>query len=126
LPSWFVDPFQPDDVAENSSGAWTVTLIVYVAMNVFVGPAVEELYFRGYLLPRMSQLGRWAPIVNSVLFSLYHFWSPWGLLSRIVGVTPFAYAVWWKRNVYLGMAVHILLNVMSTTLLIATVAGKLG
>jgi hypothetical protein len=58
LPSWFVDPWPLDDAAEYSSGAWTVTLIAYAATNVFVGPAVEELYFRGYLLPRMSRLGR--------------------------------------------------------------------
>jgi membrane protease YdiL (CAAX protease family) len=63
-------------------------------MNVFVGPFVEELYFRGYLLPPMSQMGKRAPFVNSVLFSLYHFWSLWSLLTRVVGVTPLAYAVW--------------------------------
>ncbi len=126
LPSWFVNLVPTDAVAAYSPGAWTLTLVVYALMNIFVGPGVEELYFRGYLLPRMSQMGKWAPFVNSVLFSLYHFWSPWSLLTRIVGVTPFAYAVWWKRNIYLGMAVHMLLNGLSTTFLIVTVAGKLA
>ncbi len=123
---WFVELVPVDNVAAYSSGAWVVNLIVYAVMNVFVGPFVEELYFRGYLLPRMSQMGRRAPLVNSVLFSLYHFWSPWSLLTRVVGVTPLAYAVWWKRNIYLGMAVHMLLNGLSTTFLIVTVAGKLA
>jgi membrane protease YdiL (CAAX protease family) len=126
LPSWFVELVPLDNVAAYSSGAWAVTLIVYAVMNIFVGPFVEELYFRGYLLPRMSQMGKWAPLVNSVLFSLYHFWSPWSLLTRVVGVTPLAYAVWWKRNIYLGMAVHMLLNGLTTTVLIVTVAGKLA
>ena len=126
LPPWFVELVPVDNVAACSFGAWVVTLIVYAVMNVLVGPFVEELYFRGYLLPRMSQMGRRAPLVNSVLFSLYHFWSPWSLLTRVVGVTPLAYAVWWKRNIYLGMAVHMLLNGLSTTFPIVTVAGKLA
>jgi hypothetical protein len=126
LPSWFVNLVPTDAVAAYSPGAWTITLVVYALMNIFVGPGVEEIYFRGYLLPRMSQMGKWAPFVNSALFSLYHFWSPWSLLTRIVGVTPFAYAVWWKRNIYLGMAVHMLLNGLSTTFLIVTVVGKLA
>lgn len=126
LPSWYVELVPVDNVAAYSDGAWTVTLIVYAVMNVFVGPGVEELYFRGYLLPQMSQMGRWAPFVNSVLFSLYHFWSPWSFLTRVVGVTPLAYGVWWKRNIYLGMAVHMLLNGLTTTFLIVTVVGKLA
>jgi hypothetical protein len=40
-------------------------------------------------------------------------------------VTPFAYAVWWRRNVYLGMAVHILLNVTGGGLVVASIANRL-
>jgi membrane protease YdiL (CAAX protease family) len=73
----------------------------------------------------MGQFGRWAALVNVVLFSLYHFWSPWQLLSRIAGVTPFAYAVWWKRNMYLGAVVHVLLNGIGTVALIVFVMNQL-
>jgi uncharacterized protein len=48
-----------------------MTLGAYLVLNVFVGPITEELCFRGHLLPRMGQLGRWAPLVNVFLFSLY-------------------------------------------------------
>jgi membrane protease YdiL (CAAX protease family) len=44
---------------------------------------VEEMYFRGYLLPRISRLGAWAPLVNTVLFSLYHLFTPWLNVGRI-------------------------------------------
>lgn len=126
LPSWFVELVPVDDAADYASEAWAITLVVYAVMNVVVGPWVEELYFRGYLLPRMSRMGKWAPLVNSTLFSIYHFWSPWSLLSRIAGVTPFVYAVWFKRNIYLGMAVHMLLNGISTALVTAAVLGELA
>jgi membrane protease YdiL (CAAX protease family) len=103
-----------------------VTLVLFVALNVFAGPMVEELYFRGYLLPRMSRFGRAAPLLNAVLFSLYHFWAPWQFLSRVAGVTPFAYGVWWKRNVYLGMTIHVLLNGIGTATVVALILGRLA
>jgi membrane protease YdiL (CAAX protease family) len=126
LPAWFAEPVPVDAVNEYSASAWTVTLVGYAALNVVAGPITEELYFRGYLLPRMSQFGRWSPFLNVVLFSLYHFWSPWQFLSRIAGVAPFAYGVWWKRNVYLGMAVHVLLNGIGTATIIALVLSRLS
>lgn len=126
LPTWFRELIDIDAVGDYSTAAWTLTLALYVVLNIFIGPVVEELYFRGYLLPRMSPLGRWAPIVNTVLFSLYHFWSPWAFLSRVAGVAPFAYAVRWKENVYLGIAVHVLLNAIGTSSLVLLILGKLG
>ncbi len=126
LPEWYVRPLPVDDVASFGRTAWMVTLVLYVALNVFAGPMVEELYFRGYLLPRMTRFGRAAPLLNAALFSLYHFWSPWQFLSRVAGVTPFAYAVWWKHNVYLGMTIHVLLNLIGTATVIALILGRLG
>jgi membrane protease YdiL (CAAX protease family) len=125
LPDWFVAPVPMDRVSEYSASAWIVTLVAFGALNAIVGPVVEELYFRGFLLPRMSQFGRWAPFVNVVLFSLYHFWSPWQFLSRIAGVAPFAYAVWRTQNVWLGAAVHAALNTISVATVVALVVSQL-
>ena len=61
--------------------SWIVTLCAFFVLNGVIGPVVEELYFRGFLLPRMERLGRWAPLVNATLFSIYHFWSPWQIGS---------------------------------------------
>ena len=118
-------PLDIDGVADYSSTVWTVTLVAFFVINGFVGPIVEELYFRGYLLPRMEYLGRWAPLVNVTLFSLYHFWSPWQIVARILGFGPTVYAVRWKRNVYLGMVVHCSLNSIAVLLVATMVAGRL-
>jgi len=126
LPEWILAPVPLDSVDEYSRSAWIVTLLGYFWLNAVVGPATEELYFRGFLLPRMAQFGRWAPLINVFLFSLYHFWSPWQLLSRVAGVLPFAYAVWWKENVYLGVVVHVALNAISVATVVAIVVGKIG
>jgi len=119
-----VRPIDPDRVGDYSREAWLLTLGAYFVLNGFVGPIVEELYFRGYLLPRMEWMGRWAPLVNVSLFSLYHFWSPWQVFGRILGFGPTVYAVRWKENVYLGMAVHCTLNTLGVVLVSGIVLGR--
>jgi membrane protease YdiL (CAAX protease family) len=125
LPEWFVSPVSLAHVNDYGVGAWSVTLGAFLVLNGVVGPVVEELYFRGFLLPRMERLGRWAPIVNVSLFSFYHFWSPWQILARIIGIGPMVYAVHWKRNVYLGMIVHGTLNLIGVLLVTGQVQGRL-
>jgi uncharacterized protein len=125
LPDWFVRPIDFDRVGDYSREAWLVTLAAYLVLNGFLGPIVEELYFRGYLLPRMEWMGRWAPLVNVSLFSLYHFWSPWQVVGRILGFGPTVYAVRWKENVYLGMVVHCSLNTLGTVLVASQVLGQI-
>ncbi len=91
---------------------WAVVVLSFV-LNIAT-PAIEELYFRGFLLPRMARLGWWAPLVSAVLFSLYHFWLPWENPLRVIALLPVVYAVRWKRNVYLSIAVHSLLNTIGS------------
>jgi uncharacterized protein len=101
-----------------------VIAVSAVVLNGFVGPAVEELYFRGHLLPRLGKLGSWAPLVNVALFSLYHFWTPWQFLSRVALLLPMVYLVWRKQNLYLGLIAHCLLNLIGTIVLFAQLLGQ--
>lgn len=100
-----------------------ITAICALILNGILGPIVEELYFRGHLLPRMSRFGRWAPLLNVALFSLYHFWTPWQFFSRFILLVPLVYGVWWKRNIYMGMIAHCLLNLIGTAVLFAQLLG---
>ena len=87
----------------------------HVASVVAIGlaaPIVEELYYRGFLLPRLSRLGAWAPIWNTVLFNVYHFWSPWRLVTRTIFTLPMVYAVWRKQSISIGIWWHCLGNVL--------------
>jgi len=86
-------------------------LVMFIITNGILGPLVEELYFRGYLLPRMDgYANKWAPILNVVFFSLYHYFSPWDNPTRIIALIPLVYIVWRKRDIRFGIWVHILLN----------------
>ena len=85
----------------------TVTYSLYLLFIVILGPLVEELYFRGYLLPRMK--GRFAIFFHSFLFAAYHTFTPWMIISRTVGFLPLILAVK-KKSICIGMIVHILCN----------------
>ncbi len=102
----------------------TVTLAVSLPLTGVALPLIEELYFRGFLLPRMRSLGRGAPIANTVLFSIYHLWSPWAVVSRIVFMFPAIWLVWRKRDIRFSIGMHV-----GTTLLLGTagvVVASLG
>jgi membrane protease YdiL (CAAX protease family) len=81
-------------------------LVLNLLFNGFWGPLVEELYFRGFLLPRMKVFGRLVPLINVILFSVYHFTTPWAIISRILATTPLVYSVWVNKNIKIGIIAH--------------------
>lgn len=102
-----------------------VLIATYIMVAVFgtvLGPLTEELYFRGYLLPRMGYAGKWAPLLHSFLFALYHIWTPWMFVTRTMGMLPLVFAVQ-RRNLNLSIIVHILVNSLDVVSAIVFIAG---
>lgn len=97
-----------------------VTLLICAPFTGWTLPYIEELYFRGFLLPRLPQLGKWAPLFNTALFSLYHFWSPWVFLSRVIFMFPAVWLVWKKHDIRISIGMH------PGTALLMTVFGILA
>lgn len=110
FPAWSLPNNLLGDISQYSKPAITITIIVGFLLNGIAGPIVEEFYFRGFLLPRIPASRWWSPLINVLLFSLYHFFTPWQDLSRILAFLPLSYAVAWKRNIFLSMWTHCLLN----------------
>jgi uncharacterized protein len=77
-----------------------------------IGPAAEELYFRGYLLPRMEHWGRLAPLINGGLFALYHFWQPMNYPSLWAASCVFAYFAWMRRDYRVALGIHVAMNTL--------------
>ncbi|HAJ95236.1 MAG TPA: hypothetical protein DCP02_03285 [Actinobacteria bacterium] len=112
LPEWFNMANFINNLEQYSQGSLLLAGVLGFVLNGIAGPVVEELYFRGYLLPRISRLKGWAPLVNVVLFSIYHFFTPWQNPARILALLPVTYAVWWKKNIYIGIIVHCVINII--------------
>ena len=121
---WLPDAlFLAEDFARYSTAALVITWVLGFVVNAVAGPVVEEMYFRGYLLPRISRFGAWAPLINTVLFSVYHFFTPWQNVGRIVGLLPMVYAAWWKRSIYVSIGAHVLGNVSVMLMLLPVFFG---
>ncbi len=111
LPTWYTTQV----FAGYSRQAIMATLVLNIAANGILAPVAEELYFRGYLLPRISYLGRYAPVLNTILFAVYHFWQPYLYPTLILALLPMVYIVWQKQNLRLGIYTHCLLNLIGAT-----------
>ncbi|HDQ73094.1 MAG TPA: CPBP family intramembrane metalloprotease [Chloroflexi bacterium] len=110
-PNWLI-PSAIDTSTFSTNPTLGLIALASLSFQAIIGPIVEELYFRGYLLPRLSHLKTWAPLINTVLFSLYHFFTPWQNPARILALLPAVYLVQRKRNIYLGIVFHVVLNLM--------------
>jgi membrane protease YdiL (CAAX protease family) len=108
-----------------SQSALVVTYAMVAIFGAAVGPLVEEFYFRGYLLPRMKYAGKWAPLLHSFLFALYHVFTPWMIVTRTIGMLPLIYAVQ-RRNLYTCIFVHILVNLIDLVVGISFIVRMAG
>jgi membrane protease YdiL (CAAX protease family) len=108
LPEWYFNP----GYGTTDMGLIANVFLAGIFIDGIAGPVVEELFFRGYLLPRMAYLKKWAPIVNGTLFGLYHFWQPHNYLAIIAVGIILSSIVWKTKNVYLGIIIHCTCNIL--------------
>lgn len=117
--SWLPKFLLPDASSSDPPFAPTailVTLIFGLIFDGIINPIIEELYFRGYLLPRISRLGWLAPLMSAFLFSLQHYWQPYNFPLIFLVQLAIVYVVWWKRNIYISMLTHCAGNLIGATL----------
>lgn len=118
LPDWF---FINEDLSVYSKNIQFINWLAIFLLTGLLGPYVEELYFRGFLLPRLAWMKGWAPVMEAFLFALYHFWSPWQLVTRTLAVLPLVYIVNRKRDLRIGVAAHWLLNTIGSLELLVVI-----
>jgi uncharacterized protein len=109
LPSW-------EPLVTPATGLVLFALLAKLVFDGLMNPIFEEMYFRGFLLPRIGYMGVFAPAANALLFAAAHYWQPynWPLIFLLVLVN--AYVVWWKRNIYIAMLLHCSANTIGAAL----------
>ena len=108
------------DAASYATYSRTTLLITFgslILINGVAAPVVEELYFRGYLMPRISRFGWKTPLLEDVLFTLYHIWQPWAYVTILLTMPVFIFPVFRKRNISIGIWAHTSLNIVGNTAL---------
>lgn len=105
IPSWFI--FDQDLSLFGKKYIFLAVLVSFFIMALLV-PIIEELYFRGFMLARMKWMGKYSVLFNAILFAVYHFYSPWLILTKIAIMLPLCYFVYKKDSIQLGILVHCL------------------
>ncbi|HEY8562239.1 MAG TPA: CPBP family intramembrane glutamic endopeptidase [Pyrinomonadaceae bacterium] len=91
---------------EPTRNALLLMFLLQLTTDGLALPIVEEIYYRGHLMPAVSYLGAAAPIFNAFFFTLNHFWQPYNYLLIFLIVSAQAYVAWRKENIYITMLTH--------------------
>jgi membrane protease YdiL (CAAX protease family) len=106
LPRDLPNALDTDRIKDYFSGNWGgFALLVGVAV---LAPVVEELFFRGLLLPRMRGVfGKRDFLANGAMFGLYHVHQPWSMPASVIdGIVTQAYPARRFRSIWIGLIVH--------------------
>ena len=119
LPAWLLleDPSQYEAFPRN------VLLVVFGLQLILTGivlPWIEELYFRGFLLPRLSHSAMTAPLLGGLFFALYHVWQPQGFLTVFLLGVALSVVAWRTRDIRLPVALHIFANLLPRLAILLT------
>ena len=119
--NWLPEWYRVRDFEGYSRRIIAIILILNLVLNGLLAPVLEEIYFRCYLLPRMESWGKSAPIISTLLFSLYHFWQPQIYLTLIIALLPMVYLVWKTKSIRLAIYTHCGLNIVGAVLSFAMI-----
>ena len=114
----FDPPPSPSLNVVSAFGVGRAGLAIATLLVVVAGPFIEELVFRGVLLPAFDQPAerRWpvggpwpAILVSSTLFAVSHL-SAWLLVPTFALGVALGWLAWWRRGLWPSIALHALYN----------------
>jgi len=90
-------------------GKWWLLIVYFIGW--FLNIAGEEFWYRGWMLPRQEvAFGKYAWIVNGLMFNFQHLYMPWNLLAMLPGSLFVSYAVQHQRKTWMSIIWHGLVN----------------
>jgi membrane protease YdiL (CAAX protease family) len=111
------------DLSGSPPAVLVATRIASIAMVGIIVPVAEELYFRGFLLPRMPWTGPARIVGHSALFAAAHFLSPWAFVTRMLILIPMVLAVWRTGRLSVGIWLHCGANTAGELIILAAVVA---
>jgi membrane protease YdiL (CAAX protease family) len=100
-------------------GKWWLVAVYFIGWVLNI--AGEEFWYRGWMLPRQeAAFGKYAWIINGLMFNFQHTFQPWNLVAMLPGSLFVSYAVQRQRKTLMSILWHGLLN---ASLLIFIIQG---
>lgn len=94
-------------IGEPLKNNWCVAVLFFVMM--FFNIAGEELWWRGYILPRQERAhGRWAWIIHGLLWWLWHLaFYPWQIFALLPICLALPYIAQRRQNTWVALVIHV-------------------
>lgn len=134
-PEWFPTALDPRTEITSASDVFPdialkgniLFVLIYFVIGLVFNIFGEEIYYRGYLLPRMhGAFGRWAWVANGVLFTLKHVYQRWLYPGILIGGLAFAFAAGPLGSLPLAMLFHWIGNFLIAMILLILAAFGMG
>ncbi len=104
------------------AGNWWLLGVFFA--GYFFNIAGEELWWRGYIFPRqILQHGRWAWIVQGLLWTLFHVFFLYDIALILPGALGLSYVCQRRRSTWPGIIAHGALNALAMIRLVKGVIG---
>lgn len=107
VPDWFIFSQDPSMFSALSQELRIIMWVGGLLVMAILGGATQELYFRGFLLPRMAHLGHASVPLNAGLFAMFHMTSPWSWPGFALMAWPWAGAANWKKSIAFPIFLHV-------------------
>ncbi len=102
------------------AGNWRVVILYFIMF--FFNIVGEELWWRGYLLPRQEVThGRYAWVWHGLLWTAFHIHKWWDLIGLLAVCLPIAFVSQRTKNNWPAFIAHALFNVLGWFVMIAAV-----
>jgi len=117
------DPNQIYDAAVGGLiGNWPFFLVMVVLFVINI--LGEELWWRGVVLPRQElAFGKWAWVIHGLLWTLFHAYKWWDLLSLLPISLALSFVASKKKNTTAGILIHGVTNGIALVPLFFSVLG---
>lgn len=111
LPEWLLDS---NPLLYTSSFLVIQMLFIFqLIVDGIINPIIEEFYWRGFLLPRLSRYGVYSVLISGFLIAIQHFWQIYNIIFMIPISLLLSFIVYRYRNVYLSIIAHCSINIIS-------------
>lgn len=91
-------------------------LLPLIGITLFLNILTEELYFRAWMLPKLSRYGTWGWVLNGTFFALYHTFQIWMLPVLLVASLFFAFIFYSSKSIWPSFAAHLIGNFLFSIL----------
>jgi membrane protease YdiL (CAAX protease family) len=103
-------------------GQWQIVLLY--AVMFFFNMTGEELWWRGYILPRQElAFGRWTWLVHGTLWACFHAFMWWNIIGLLPVCWVLSFSAQKMKTNWPALIMHILTNIGGLLIVIAAVVG---